>query len=64
MFAEESLVNSASESKEQEPIGRDQSYSPGLEPLSLEQNKGCPSCATGGRSGGIRLPQLYLSVSK
>lgn len=64
VFAEKPLLNSTSESKEQEPTGGDQSYFPRREPLSLEQNKRYPSCAPRERSGGIRLPQVYLSVSE
>lgn len=64
LFAKKPLLNSASESKKQEPTGRDQNYSPRPEPLSLEQNQRCPSCAPRERSGGIRLPQIYLSVCK
>lgn len=64
LFAEKPLLNSASESKEQERTGGDQNYSPRLEPLSLEQNKTCPSCAPREGSGGIRLPQICLSVYK
>lgn len=57
VFAEKPLLNSTSESKEQEPTGIDQNYFPRPEPFSLEQNKRCCSCAPREWSGGIRLPQ-------